>query len=42
LNIGGIGGSPTRLKLDAQPTVTTPLGPISYPGRLTIIDKEFR
>ncbi|OGU39475.1 MAG: hypothetical protein A2X61_07720 [Ignavibacteria bacterium GWB2_35_12] len=41
LNIGGVGGSPTRLKLDAQPTVTTPLGPISYPGRLTIIDKEF-
>jgi len=42
LNIGGVGGSPSRLKLDAQPTVTTPLGPISYPGRLTIIDKEFR
>jgi hypothetical protein len=42
LNIGGVGGSPTRLKLDAKPTVTTPLGPISYPGRLTIVDKEFR
>ena len=42
LNLGGIGGSPTRLKLDAHPTVTTPLGPISYPGRLTIVDKEFR
>ena len=41
LNIGGIGGSPTRLKLDARPTVTTPFGPISYPGRLTIVDKEF-
>lgn len=42
LNIGGVGGSPSRLKLDAKPTVTTTLGPISYPGRLTIIDKEFR
>ncbi|MBI5325461.1 MAG: hypothetical protein HZB41_09365 [Ignavibacteriae bacterium] len=42
LNVGGVGGSPTRLKLDAKPTVSTPLGPISYPGRLTIVDKEFR
>jgi len=28
--------------LDAQPTVTTPLGPITYPGRITIINREFR
>jgi len=42
LAIGGRGGSPSRLTLDAQPRVTTPLGEIAYPGRLTIIDKEFR
>ena len=28
--------------LDARPTVTTPLGPIAYPGRITIINREFR
>ncbi len=42
MNLGGLGGSPSRLKLDAQPTVETPLGPITYPGRITIVDKEFR
>lgn len=41
LAIGGAGSSPARLKLDAQPTVTTPFGPISYPGRITIVDKEW-
>lgn len=42
LAIGGLNGSPARLKLDAKPTISTPLGAISYPGRITIIDKEFR
>ena len=42
MNLGGVGGSPSRLKLDAQPTVETPMGPITYPGRITIVDKEFR
>lgn len=42
LAIGGRGGSPARLSLDAQPTVSTPLGPIAYPGRLTIVSTEFR
>ena len=42
LAIGGRGGSPARLSLDAQPTVSTPLGPIVYPGRLTIVSTEFR
>jgi hypothetical protein len=42
LAIGGRNGSATRLSLDAQPTVSTPLGPITYPGRLTIISAEFR
>jgi hypothetical protein len=42
LAIGGRSGSPSRLALDAQPTVSTPLGPITYPGRLTIVSAEFR
>ncbi len=40
--LGGADRDTTRLALDAQPTVTTPLGPIVYPGRITIISKEFR
>ena len=42
LAVGGLGGSPARLKLDIRPTVNTILGPISYPGRITIVDREFR
>ncbi len=41
LAIGGVEGSAARLKLDAQPTVSTPLGPITYPSRITIVDKSF-
>lgn len=39
--LGGVNGSAARIKLDAKPTVSTPLGPINYPGRITIIDKKF-
>jgi hypothetical protein len=42
LAIGGLRGSPARLKLDLKPTVTTPFGPMTYPGRITVIDREFR
>jgi hypothetical protein len=42
LALGGRSGSPTRIALDAQPAVSTPLGPITYPGRLTIVSAEFR
>ncbi len=42
LAIGGRNGTATRLSLDAQPTVSTPFGPITYPGRVTIISTEFR
>jgi hypothetical protein len=31
-----------RIAFDAQPTVTAPLGGITYPGRITIVDQEFR
>jgi len=42
LAIGGLKGSASRLSLDAQPSVTTPLGVITYPGRIMIVDREFR
>ena len=40
--IGGEKGSAARLTLDARPTVTTSLGPITYPGRIKIVDKEWK
>jgi hypothetical protein len=42
LGIGGKSGSPTRLSLKIQPTIDTFLGAITYPGEITVIDKEFR
>ena len=42
LAIGGKNKTPARIALDAQPTVSTPVGPITYPGRITIISTEFR
>ncbi len=40
--IGGKQGSAGRLTLDVKPTVDTPLGAITYPSRINVIDKEFR
>jgi len=40
--IGGKNGSSARVKLAIKPTVDTFLGPITYPGELTVVDKEFR
>ncbi|MFC2166467.1 hypothetical protein ACFLQZ_00705 [Acidobacteriota bacterium] len=42
LSIGGLNKNSSRLSLDAQPRVSTPYGDILYPGRILIIDKEFR
>ncbi len=42
LAIGGANSSPAKLKLDAKPTIKTMFGNISYPGRLTIVNTEFR
>ncbi|OGD17238.1 MAG: hypothetical protein A2V76_04085 [Candidatus Aminicenantes bacterium RBG_16_63_14] len=42
LAIGGKNRTATRIALDAQPTVSTPAGPITYPGRVTIVSTEFR
>lgn len=41
LALGGAKGSASRVKLDARPTVSTPFGAMAYPGRITIIDKQF-
>lgn len=42
LALGGRSRSAGRIALDAQPTVSTPLGPVTYPGRITIVSTEFR
>lgn len=42
LAIGGVNGNTSRIKLDVKPTVSTPFGMMVYPGRITVIDKEFR
>lgn len=42
LAIGGASGSTSRITLRAKPTVRTDLGPVTYPGEIDIIDKEFR
>jgi len=42
LALGGQNGSSSRLSLKVKPTVETFLGPMTYPGEITVIDKEFR
>ena len=42
LAIGGSRNDVTRISLDAQPRVSTPYGEVAYPGRITIISREFR
>jgi len=42
LAIGGLNRKTSRLSLDAQPRVSTPYGDILYPGRIVIVDKEYR
>ena len=42
LALGGKNGDISRVALDAQPSVSTPLGDIAWPERITIISKEFR
>lgn len=41
LNLGGKGGSASRLTIYAKPTVTSPLGDITYPGELKIVNVEY-
>lgn len=42
LALGGVSGSSARVTLKATPTVDTIFGPITYPGEIIIVDKEFR
>ncbi|GAB1371498.1 hypothetical protein MASR1M45_15600 [Candidatus Kapaibacterium sp.] len=42
LAIGGVNGTTSKVKLDIKPTVRTAIGPMSYPGRITVIDQEWR
>ncbi len=42
LALGGARSDPTRVALDAKPTISTPYGPMTYPGRITIVSAEFR
>ncbi|HET7153006.1 MAG TPA: hypothetical protein VFJ29_04515 [Candidatus Kapabacteria bacterium] len=42
LAMGGANGSAGRLTLRGTPKVSTPLGDISYPNPINIVDKEFR
>ena len=42
LAIGGVNGSASKLTLTGKPTISTPFGPMAYPGEIQIIDKEFR
>jgi hypothetical protein len=38
-SLAGLRADPTRIALRAQPTISTPLGPITYPGPITIVSR---
>jgi hypothetical protein len=38
-SVAGV-GAPTRVALRARPVVSTPLGPITYPGEITIVHRD--
>ncbi len=42
LKLGGGGGSTSNIKLIAKPVLGSPVGDLSYPEELTIIDSEFK
>lgn len=42
LALGGAKSDISRISVEARPKVSTPLGEIAYPERITIIAKEFR
>jgi LEA14-like dessication related protein len=41
LTLGGKNGSTSKIKIVAEPTLGTPLGRMTYPSPITIIDKTF-
>lgn len=42
LALGGSSGTSSRITLKVKPTVSTILGPITYPGEFDVVDREFR
>ncbi|NLT52627.1 MAG: hypothetical protein GXX85_17120 [Ignavibacteria bacterium] len=42
LSVGGVKKDLTKVKLTAQPVIDTPLGEMTYPERLTIVNTEFK
>lgn len=40
LNLTGQGGAPKNVKLRAVPTIETAVGPIQYPGPITIVSRD--
>lgn len=40
LAVTGQGGEPSRIKLQARPTIDTPIGPIQYPNPITIVSRQ--
>lgn len=38
-SVAGVSSRPTRIAIRAVPTVDTPLGPITYPGTITIVSR---
>jgi hypothetical protein len=41
LQIGGVHGSTSNMKLIAKPVLGTPFGKLEYPDEITIVDKSF-
>ena len=41
LQVGGVKGSTSNLKLMAKPVLGTPFGKLEYPDEITIVDKSF-
>ncbi|MFZ1292237.1 MAG: hypothetical protein WAR79_19235 [Melioribacteraceae bacterium] len=41
LNLGGAKGTPSNIKIVAEPVLGTQIGDLTYPSPLTIIDKSF-
>jgi len=42
LTLGGKNGSTSKIKIVAEPTLGTPLGKMTYPSPITIVDKTFK
>lgn len=41
LNLGGAGGDPSKVALYAKPTVTSPIGDLTYPQEIKIVSYEY-